>query len=50
MIKTMLELILYATSVFAVCAGVCFGLLLMWAKNFDKHIKQQTKEREEDLG
>jgi hypothetical protein len=50
MIRFMIELILYAACMLLVCAGVCFGLFLWWAKSFDEHIKRQTEEREEDWG
>jgi hypothetical protein len=50
MIRFMIELILYAAYVLLVCAGVCFGLLLWWAKSFDEHLKKQARDREQDMG
>ena len=42
-----------STFVWVVCVGVVsmaalVGVILFWATKFDEHIRQQTKEREED--
>ena len=48
----MVNLIMSVT-LWAVCVGVVsmltlVGVILFWAVKFDEHIKNQTKEREED--
>ena len=41
------------TLIYFACVGVVLmlasvGVLLVWATKFDKHIKKQSEEREED--
>ena len=45
-----ISMILWIISIGVVIVGTCVGMLLMWVTQFDRKIKQQAKEREEDIG
>jgi len=48
MIKDVLTTIIWAICIGVVSMVTLVGVLLVWATKFDKHLKQQGKEREED--
>jgi general stress protein CsbA len=50
MIKHMMMTIFWAICIGVVSMAACVGMLLIWATKFDKHLKKQTQEREEDWG
>lgn len=48
MINFIVSVTLWAICVGVVSMAALVGVILFWATKFDEHIRQQTKEREED--
>ncbi len=48
MINMIISIILWGMAVGVVIIGTFIGVLLMWVTQFDKKLKQQAWEREQD--